>query len=160
MENYVLHKKTNQTDILIKLGSLLDFECLRRNPPHSCEGNTNSGGQPSTNVNKTVKDLSPRIIAHKTTKTFGVGGPGPSSWQSSAAGTKATQTRLHYSWVEVIATSILRSSSQSGYPLLNIHISNDNEWIFYFLCRWILPTINPNTFPDLIVYISNAMCVL
>ena len=54
------------------------------------------------------------------------------SGQISAAHAKATKTSLRCSCVEVIGTTILLLSSQSGWPLRNIHISNDNgSFTFY-----------------------------
>jgi len=44
----------------------------------------------------------------------------------SAADAKSAQTGVRCSLVEVIATQFLRSSSRSGWPLRNIHISNES----------------------------------
>ena len=72
--------------------------------------------------------------------------------QSSAAGTKATQTRLRFPYDEVVATKILRSSSQSGWPLRYIHISNDNR-SFTFHVNVFFHLSLPKLLPDLTVYI-------
>jgi hypothetical protein len=37
-----------------------------------------------------------------------------------------TQTRQHFSWLEIILTKILQSTSRYGWPLRNISISIDN----------------------------------
>ena len=55
-----------------------------------------------------------------------------SSGQSSAADKKATQARLRCFKVEEIARKFLESSSQSGWSLRNIYISNDNIGSFPF----------------------------
>jgi hypothetical protein len=55
------------------------------------------------------------------------------SGQSSPVDAKATQTRLPCSQVEIIATKMLRSSSQSGWPLRNIHISNDYGYFTFYI---------------------------
>jgi hypothetical protein len=45
---------------------------------------------------------------------------------------KSYSTRLRCSYVQVIATKIIRSSSQSDWPLRNIYISKDNgSFTFY-----------------------------
>ena len=45
---------------------------------------------------------------------------------------KSYSTRLRCSYVQVIATQIIRSSSQSDWPLRNIYISKDNgSFTFY-----------------------------
>ena len=49
---------------------------------------------------------------------------------------------------QVITTNILRSSSQSGLPLRNIHISNDNR-SFTFYVDFFLFSITANTFTGL-----------
>jgi hypothetical protein len=67
---------------------------------------------------------------------------------------KATQTRLRCSYVEVIATTIIRSSSPSGWPLRNIHISNDKGH-FTFYADVCFPLSLPRLLPDLTVYMSN-----
>ena len=73
------------------------------------------------------------------------------SGQSSAADTKATQTRLRCSQVEVITTNNLLSSSQSGWPLRNIHISNDNG-SFTFCVDVFFPLSLPKLFTGLIYH--------
>ena len=55
--------------------------------------------------------------------------------------------------VEVIATKILQSSSQSGWPLRNIHISNDNG-SFTFYVDVFFPLSLPRLLPDLTVYMA------
>ena len=48
---------------------------------------------------------------------------------------KLLETRLRWFYVAVLSTNILRSSSRSGWPLRNIHISIDNEsFLFYVDC--------------------------
>jgi len=47
-------------------------------------------------------------------------------WTDLNCWRKSYSNKLRCSCVEVIATKMLRSSSQSGWPLRNIHISNDN----------------------------------
>ena len=51
-----------------------------------------------------------------------------------------TQTRLRWSYIEVIATTMLWKSTRTGWPLRNIHFSNNNgSFSLYvnlsFLCR-------------------------
>ena len=43
-----------------------------------------------------------------------------------SVGATTAQTRLRCSYAKVVDTTILRSSSRSGWPLRNIHFSNDN----------------------------------
>ena len=71
---------------------------------------------------------------------------------------KATPARLCYSY-KVIATNILQSSSQSGWPLRNIHISNDNG-CFIFYVDVFFPLSLPMHLPELTVYTSNTVGVL
>ena len=62
---------------------------------------------------------------------------------------------LTFTLVEVIATTILRSSSQSGWPLRNIHISNNNGSFILLL------SLSLSRFlPELTVYMSNMAGVL
>jgi len=66
------------------------------------------------------------------------------------------QLLLCCSYVEVFATKILRSSKQSGWPLQNIHFSNDNG-SFTFYVHVFFPLSLP---PDLTVYMSSIASVL
>jgi hypothetical protein len=58
---------------------------------------------------------------------------------------KSLLLTLTFTLVEVIATKIIRSSPQSGWPLRNIHISNNNG-SFIFLHRCFLSSITVKTF--------------
>jgi hypothetical protein len=78
------------------------------------------------------------------------------SGQSSAAGTNAFQIRLRWSYVEVIATKNLRSSSQSDWRYEISNISNDNG---YFTFYTFLSSITANTLTGL-NYMSITACVL
>jgi hypothetical protein len=69
--------------------------------------------------------------------------------QISAADAKATQTRLRCSYVEVIATNIIRSPSQSSWPLRNIHISNDNRSFTFYVTRIILRPLSTLSLDEL-----------
>jgi hypothetical protein len=60
---------------------------------------------------------------------------------------------------EAIATNILRSSSQSGWPLRNIHISNDNG-SFTFYIEVFLPLSLLKLLHDLTLYMGNTTGVL
>ncbi len=78
--------------------------------------------------------------------------------ESSAADTKAIQTRPRCSQVEDIASKILLSSSQSGWPLRNIHISNDNG-SFTFYVDVFFPLSLPRLLPDLdCIYEQHGGC--
>ena len=60
---------------------------------------------------------------------------------------------------EAIATNILRSSSQSDWPLRNIHISNDNG-SFTFYIEVFLPLSLLKLLHDLTLYMGNTTGVL
>jgi hypothetical protein len=51
------------------------------------------------------------------------------------------------------------SSSRSGWLLRNIHISNDNESLTFYV-EFFFPLSLPRFFPDLAVYMSNTAGVL
>ena len=55
----------------------------------------------------------------------------------------------------VIARKILPSSSQSDWPLRNIHISNDNGSLTFYVDVF-LPLSLPRLLPDFAVYMSNT----
>ena len=67
--------------------------------------------------------------------------------------------KLHKQDYEEIATKHLRSSSQSGRPLRNIHISNDNGSFTFYLDVF-FPLSLPRLLPNLNVYMSNTAGVL
>ena len=71
-------------------------------------------------------------------------------WTELSYGRKSKVTLLQ---VEVIAAKILQSSSRSGWPLQNIHISHDNE-SFTFYVIFVFPPSLLRPLPDLSVYIE------
>ena len=76
-----------------------------------------------------------------------------------AADAQATQTRSLCSQGEVITTTILLLSSQSGRQLRSIHISNDNGSFTFYVDIFFLLSL-PILLSDLIVYMSNTAGVL
>jgi hypothetical protein len=67
--------------------------------------------------------------------------------------------QFFYSKVEVIATKILRSSSQSGLPLRNIHISSDNGSFTFYVDVFFPPSL-PINLSDLTLYMDNTAGVV
>jgi hypothetical protein len=70
-----------------------------------------------------------------------------------------TQAMLHCSWVEVIAIKIIRWSSQLGWPLRNIHISNYNGYFTFYVDVFFPPSL-PRLLSDLTVHMNNTAGVL
>ena len=71
---------------------------------------------------------------------------------------KATQARLCWPYVEAIGTKIIWSSSPSGSPFRNIHISND-DGSFTFYVYVFVPLSLPPLSPDVNVSRSNTATV-
>ena len=68
-------------------------------------------------------------------------------------------TQKIHKQIEVIATEILRSSSQSGWPLRNIHISIDNG-SFPFYLEFIFPLSQTRLLLDLTIHVSKMAGII
>ena len=73
--------------------------------------------------------------------------------------TRLLTQNLHWSYVEILTTQILRSSSKPSWPKRNIHTSNDMG-SFTFCVDVFFPLSLPIFLMDLTVYMSNTTGVL
>jgi hypothetical protein len=87
----------------------------------------------SSYIKKKIEDIKGVIKSRKSKKVWQYNDQYSEFLDSLVADVKTTQMRLRCSYVKNNATKLLWSSSQSAWPLRNIHISNDNGYFPFYV---------------------------